>query len=129
MTAPRTVAGKAMLDDAQSAVEGWWGHEDWIRHITAIETEAFESKRDALTERLTLGAVRAALVMALAVDGYIDLNQMDGEQYIHGDASEYLVGQIDAAAASVHRFLTMTPQELEEYRALVLRRRKEEGRE
>lgn len=78
---------------------------------------------------LSVDEVRTALALSLAVDGYIDLDGLDGEQYLHGDLGEYPTRLIEAAARSLHRFLTMGPAEIETARAEVLGRRKLEGRE
>jgi hypothetical protein len=73
-------------------------------------------------------SIAMALALMLAVDGYIDLDQRDGEAFIYGDD---VTGAraISGTADELHKWLTMSGSELARHRAEVLGRRHREGRD
>jgi hypothetical protein len=69
---------------------------------------------------------RKAVVLSLAMDGYIDLERHDGESYLYGDATEYTKGLIEGAVESIAKWYDA---DQDAAIAEVLTRRHREGRE
>jgi hypothetical protein len=70
--------------------------------------------------------MRKAVALSLANDGYIDVDQGDGEAYIYGDERAIRKGEIDAIADSLIKWYGI---DQEAAIAEVLTRRRAEGRD
>ena len=50
---------------------------------------------------IDLEQMKLAVALALAEDGYIDIDSTQGQNYLNGEASEYTINEIDYAAESL----------------------------